>query len=272
MYTHLDNQSSDKLCNIIDQNRFGQPIIFINKLPINITVIQEKVYSHAIINAGILPSLGNLSLAYDRHVCISYNMTKRQTPVVVGNVTAYPNIYRRDIIAGGDLSSINVHNLLCFPIVVGKNGKPIMEIQENVFLGDPLEHGNVTIAPTVSYDNFNLGINIGDQFDIYIDNRLKCLPSIQSQFIKLYSFIINDINENDIFVGYAGSLVSANTKTGASVGFNLKQGTGNAIYRIGPNNIRRDQIPNEGIGIKPKNFKTLARNLQLSGGNVGHIC
>lgn len=272
-YKRLTQQPSDIIARNIDAYNEGNPVVLVNKLPIDIVVIHENaqeskiigtllahqtlnIADSTIIDGDILHfkymNLKTISLAF---VCPSHSVTKRHSTINVGTSMSYPGIYKRDISLGGDLSSINIHNLLPWPIIISKKEKPLMIIEANSDLGDPNNHGNLTISPYIYYDNYGMGINIGTKFDVSIDNRYGMLGNKPT--IELYSFEISDINDNEIFIGGVSPIICASVNTGTQKSINYihqKQQIGRAIYRFG-DDIDLEDIPPEGVGIRAKNAR-----------------
>lgn len=285
----LTNQVSDIYCKDIDEKIQNDPIVFHNKLPINIIVLYEK-NTHDTIRgpSGQVQKIGEinaqktlaLSVEFSKSVnngdlfhfmytknpienspqknnnpfvpsgngtgylyaCPSINITKRHGSILVGGVSTYTKTFRRDIHPGGDISSINVHNLLAWPLTIYKDGRKVMYIEPNIYLESPYHHNDMTITPSVYYDNFNLGLNVGTTFEVYMN--------VGEKLIKLYDFMLNDIDENIILIGNVSPLVDSSVATGANEYITKKQQTGRAIYRIGPDL----QVPfNHNIGVLSKN-------------------
>ena len=271
-YDDITSYPSDKLSRDIDNfnSKIHDSLTFINKLPVHIKVIQEPIGENInvqdrIIDRGILYAKNTLKVPYNeiidgdlfhfidphsgKFICRSYSVTKRHGTVLVGNVAAYSETYKRDISAGGDLSSVNIHNLLPWPIIItvgptgGSVGTPdivsplresssILKIQANVDLNNPKYHGDITVSPSVYFDNLNQGINIGTQFEVYIS-----IPSSNGEGLTqhLYTFTINDNNEDRIFIGIVSPIIDQSELTGISGDYMLapRNTTGRAIYRLG---------------------------------------
>ncbi len=312
MRQYLHSSAPPKIDNVQDYNvvhaaATSAPVMFVNKLPCFITIVQEGRWSGKSKQVGVVSPLKTFELASNSvldgdlfhflyevkgalfFACRSCNITKSHGPVMIGNISVYPGVYRRDISAGGDLSSINIRNLLPWPIIVSSaNNKPVAFVEKNTTLGDPNAHGNITISPSVYYDNNNMGINIGTMFKVYIDNNnnVMGLPSPVPSVVPLYSFIIRDANDNEILIGNTGPIIDKSIGTGTNAKITFQQQTGRAIYRIG-DDMPLDSIPPEGVGVRAKNAKgtdyvranliyntktrstnTIARHPKLSGNNV----
>ena len=251
-YETLSNQTSDILSKTIDNfnETHNTPFLLINKLPVNIMVTQENRYSNKISSRGKISAYGTLKLQSESisdgdllhfsnyessqlsppeiyFVCPSHNVTKRHGPVAIGGVSSVSGTYRRDISMGGDVSSINVHNLLPWKLVIKMFDKIVMTISANVDLHDPLHHGDLTVSPYVYFDNLNQGIDIGTKFDVSI-------LSLKNKETYLYSFVLNDIDENHIFIGLTSTLIDKSVSTGMSGNSYLpSENSGRSVYRLG---------------------------------------
>lgn len=285
-YKRLVQQPSDTIARNIDAYIQGSPVILVNKLPVDIVVIHENARESKIIGTllahqtlSIADNINNLIRDGDilhfkymnlrstkmEFVCPSHSVTKRHSNINVGTPMSYPGIYKRDISPGGDLSSINIHNLLPWPIIISKKQKPLMIIEANSDLGNPNNHGNLTISPSIYYDNYNMGINIGTKFDVSIDNRSGLLSFDKSKStIDLYSFEITDVNDNEIFIGGVSPIIGASVNTGTNNYIHQRQHIGRAIYRFG-DDIDLEDIPPEGVSIKSKAKNARGTDIKRTG-------
>lgn len=319
-YDELSNQPSDKLCGYLDLHYDCVPVVFINNLPLDVLIIQEsssvdhslKVISNNlpppidfVINnisniVGIVKgSQGKLTLnsknvkdgdifyfkntANTMFVCPSYRIVKRHGNVLIGSVSTFTGTFKRDISAGGDLSSVNFRNLLPWPLLIKTKGKVVAYVDQNVDLGSPNHHGDLTVSPSVYYDNLNQGVNIGTHFDVYIvfnkGNKLM-------KEVFFLSFIIHDNDVHDIFIGNVTSQIDKKNLTDVNSDISDYNGnySGRAIYRLGGDFqriIEKNSTSNCSQGID-KNRNTLyhrnirstvplARYMKVSGENVSKI-
>jgi hypothetical protein len=296
-YESITNQPSDRLTKNIDKFDADtkQYIKLINKLPVDIAVVQETIGKNiniesAPIYRGVLKSKSVLEINYNeltdgdllhfidpnskdiKFICRSYDVTKRHGDILVGNVASYTETYKRDISAGGDISSINIHNLLGWPVVIttGRTGGSIagnndiyniINVQANINLQNPRYHGDLTMSPSSYFDNLNQGINIGTTFEVY--------ASINNMSHHLYSFTINDNNEDRIFIGITSAIIDQSELTGISGSYMLapQNTTGRAIYRLGSSerdlskpNFLPGQLPNYAFDAKNSNNTDKLRN------------
>ena len=196
-------------------------------------------------NSGEIPQ--NLSF-----VCPSIDVVKRFGNIIIGGIVSFTKTFKRDIHPGGDISSINIHNMLPWPLNIYMDGKKVMVIDRNHDLGT-IHHGDLTQSPVVYFDNWNRGLNIGTRFDIYIiRNDLK--ESINPLYLS--TFVISDTNQDHIFIGQPSNQIDDSSITGANTRNAIINGTGQAIYRIGDiNPLNKSMIYNKVEGINTNNRK-----------------
>lgn len=247
-YNRLNDQTQDIEAKRIDKMIENIPFTIVNKLPVDIIVTQESGYTLPLIKPvqNLLPSLNSITLSTARDgdvlhfqyfnfnekslkfVCPSHIISKRTGRLYVGNVSSYTKTYKRDTHPGGDISSINVHNLLPWDIYLYKNDDhhPSILVQSN---SDNLEieryRGDLTMSPMVYYDNRNMGLHIGTKFRVYASINPKA-PT------KLYDFYISDIDEDHILIGDVSPQIDEHTSTGANPQIYTVMHTGAAIYRM----------------------------------------
>jgi len=251
-YNRLNFQTPDLEATRIDNLIRNKPFVIINKLPVDISIIQEDNESSPITMIGrsmMLPARGRIEMDDAKDgvilhfqykdprtnkldfVCPSHKILKRTGKLFVGGVTSYTKTYRRDIHPGGDISSINVHNLLPWDIILYTNGAPVMNVQRNLDLGTAKHHGDLTVSPYVYYDNNRQGLKIGTSFEVFAFIPKGGVDTTKS-LTKLYSFMIDDIDLNHIFVGDPNPQIDEHTSTGANPQIYSVQHTGRAIYRF----------------------------------------
>jgi hypothetical protein len=167
-----------------------------------------------------------------------------------------------------------------------------MYIDANVDLGNSSHHGDMTTAPSVYFDDLNMGIQLGTQFEVFIDGTKKSTFSggiVNAPTKSLYTFVINDIDVADIFIGGVSPAIDLHEATGANMDINFKSVTGRAIYRLGEDRLSFALKYNDSMAILPKNgpgtdmhrnsfnkdnsykyrsTNPSARHKQLSGGNI----
>jgi len=306
-YDQVSELYSDKIANSVDEYLKGSPLRLNNKLPVEVYVFQESykgrfkvgsikpgeslfLQDDSISDGDVLHFLYNPQKnqpgSYS-HICPSHSVTKRHGTILIGTVSSYTKTYRRDISAGGDVSSINVHNMLPWDLVVAISGKPVMYIQKNRELNNSRYNGDITVSPSVYFDNLNQGINIGTKFDIYA-NLDGSVPSVDLSKNKyLYSFVLNDIDQDRIIVGVISSVIDQSRMTGIN-----SKNSGKALYRLGSvDNKEPIFVPGERtfyafnakngpgtdrkratINSNVRSTNPLARHKMLSGNNVirGH--
>lgn len=251
-YTQLNLQTPDIQAHLEDNVIEDYPIIFNNCLPIDIALLIEKKWTNDSVFGGNILANGKLGLESHKNdknlqdgdiihflhfvgdktygfVCPSHTFTKRVGEIFVGNVISYIGSFKRDLSSGWDVSSLVFHNLLKWPIVIFHKGYPVAAISANTFLGDKIHHNDLTISPSAYYDNQGLGIMMGSKFDVKFDDRyVKNLPNK-----VIYSFVVDDIDVNHIFIGGVGVQIDNHNSSGANPQIYLVSNTGRAIYRMG---------------------------------------
>lgn len=285
-YNKITEYPSDTLCKYVDNAMAvtDTPVIFINKLPINLVVLQELRFSNGTVRtAGQLKAKGKLfldsttvqdgdifyfqyvpnhnghtlsSYTNPKFACTSIAITKRHGAIIVGNVSSVVNMYRRFLFSGADVSSINLHNLLPWPLIITLEDTPVAYLDRNVDLGDSNHHGDLTVTPTIYFDNMGRGLNLGTTFGVYIDNKdgtfpieSSCQKKSQGVFgeggipdnsplfkaIYLYNFVLSDIDMDHIFIGDVSPTIDKKNLTSATPSPYPQNTTGRSIYRIGEN-------------------------------------
>ena len=48
---------------------------------------------------------------------------------------------------------------------------PIVYVERNCRFRKLKHHGDLTVSPSVYFDNLNQGLKLGTKFDVFIDNR-----------------------------------------------------------------------------------------------------
>lgn len=264
-YDKISQQYSDKYAKKVDEYLQGYPIKLLNKLPVKVYVVVQRnlkfVMQTEVNPRGetLIPyeniEDGDLaSFYYDpsgkdnkevveqdglRHVCPTHSITKRHGTILVGNVSSYVQTYRRDISAGGDLSSINVHNMLPWDLTItkGEGGRVAMFVQGNRSLDDFKYNGNIAVSPSVYYDDLNQGVDIGTKFNVYADTAFSKPTTNINDLTYLFSFTINDVDEDRIIVGVVSSVIDKSVMTGIN-----SKNSGRAIYRLGSNEPGQNSV------------------------------
>lgn len=319
LYEKLDDQPSDQIAHYLDNLIVDLPTVLVNKLPVDITVILEKRWSDLILNAGILRAKGNLSIPYNRiedgdllhfldenkkFITKSHRVTKRTGKILVGNVSVNTKTYKRDIHPGADLSSVNMHNMLPWPLAIymstgTKNHgskTPAVLLDPNTLLGDPNHHGDKTMTPSVYFDNLGFGINIGTIFNVVAVMRNKKPDELSvKKMVYLFSFKITSTDNADIFIGDVNPIIGESNFTDVSPPLHEKNTTGRAIYRLGESqdsmgNVGNIYFPDGKRTITSKNYAGFDKNRNtintrndystvpsakykmLSGNNVFEMC
>ena len=266
-YDVISQQYSDRYGQVVDNYMNGYPIKVLSKLPVKIYVtvqrglngvLQTEIEprSHVLlpwneIEDGDLisfyydPTLTNSKQVIDndslRHVCPTHSITKRHGTILVGNVSSYTQTYKRDISPGGDLSSINVHNMLPWNLTITRGGsdQAVMYVQANRNLDDFTYNGDISISPSVYYDNHNQGVDVGTKFNVFANiNNISIPTTNTNKLTYLYSFSINDIDEDRIIIGVISSVIDKSVMTGVN-----SKNSGRALYRLGDSVNERDSNP-----------------------------
>lgn len=247
-YNQVSQLYSDKIAESVDQYLKGSPLRLNNKLPVEVYVMQESYKGQ--FNVGSIKPGESLFLRDDsvsdgdilhflytpqykskgsyNHISPSHSVTKRHGTILIGTISSYTQTYRRDISPGGDVSSINVHNMLPWNLVIAIGAKPVMYIQKNYELDNPRYNGDITVSPSVYYDNLNQGIKLGTKFDVYA-NLDGVEPTVDLSKNKyLYSFVLNDTDQDRIIIGVISSVIDQSRMTGVN-----SKNSGRAIYRLG---------------------------------------
>lgn len=311
IFNELDDQNSDILAHYIDENNelSGKPVVLVNNLPIDIFVTQDLVNLNKTLYVGKIPAHGTLKLPYNSvtdgdvfrfeysgsiinnmelpkryFVCPSHSITKRHGSIIIGTVSSYAATFRRDIMASNDIASINMHNMLPWPVLITIDEKPIIYLQGNIDLENKYYHGDLTTSPSVYYDNFNMGIKLDTIFKAKVNIENKNPPV----WIDLYSFIIGDKDLSEIFIGMTSTLIDKKIFTSTTPGKYPQNTTGSSIYRLGTIELDKTGARGKQMSLIPKNFPPedknrtnfiypsqrstvpYARYKQLSNGNV--IC
>jgi hypothetical protein len=300
-YNQVSQLYSDKIAQTVDQYLAGSPLRLNNKLPVEVHVFQESYRGK--FNVGSIKPAESLFLRDDSisdgdvlhflykpqssssysHICPSHSVTKRHGTILIGTVSSYTKTYRRDISPGGDVNSINVHNMLPWDLVVAIAGKPVMYVQKNRELNNPRYNGDITVSPSVYFDDIRRGVNIGTKFDIFanLEGNEPSVDLTKNKF--LYSFVLNDIDQDRIIVGVVSPVIDQSRMTGIN-----SKNSGKALYRLG--NIDKVEpvfVPGERtfyafnakngpgtdkkratLGSNVRSTNPLARHKMLSGNNV----
>lgn len=250
-YETLDNQYSDQYAKIVDNYLEGSPIKVLSKLPVKIYVTVQRGLK--VVMETTIESRNYVFLPYDkiengdlinfyydptgkndgnfdnlRHVAPTHSITTRHGTILVGNVSSVNKTYKRDISPGRDLSSINVHNMLPWDLTILKGVKPVMYVQKNQNLDNVKYNGNITISPSVYYDDLNQGVDIGTSFNVYANTKFGKPTMDINKLTYLFSFTINDIDEDRIIIGVVSSVIDRSIMTGVN-----SKNSGRAIYRLG---------------------------------------
>jgi hypothetical protein len=301
-YTKLNNQNSDYRISKINKAIEGRDVVFENKLPVEmIVVLETRPYANIRALGTMLPhgrlvvsdtEINDGDLVHFQYfrdnerffVCPSHKMVKLQGTLYVGTVATVPGIIQRDIHPGGDVSSINVHNMLPWPLVISIGDIPVMRIQPNIDLGSAHHHGDLTVSPSVYFDNLNQGIKLGTFFRVHIERGGK--------LEYLYGFTIDDIDANHIFIGDVSPQVDSQIATEATIKLANISRTGRSIYRIGtsgpytgmytdaaagvgtvmPKNHAGTDMHRNSVGNSSRSTNPNARYKMLSRSNVVSMC
>jgi hypothetical protein len=301
-YDRLNDQNSDKVAHYLDSQIKNIPTTLINHLPVNISIFLEKKWSHKIYFIGIIKEKSTFKISFDliedgdllhfkdstqqNFILKSHIFIRRLSSILLGNVTTSTKTFKRNVHPGADLSSVNMYNMLPFPLAIymatgntvnnkkadqiggqttfdfGKN-TPAVLLDANNFLGSPEHHGDRTMAPTVYFDNLGFGINIGTIFYVFAIMREKKLNEMSTnKKVYLYAFMINSTDNTDIFIGDISPIIGESNFTEVSPPLHEKNTTGRAIYRLGEEqdsmgNVGNMHFPTGERMITPKNYPPL---------------
>jgi hypothetical protein len=315
VFSELDHQNSDIIAHYIDEKNelSGDPVVLINKLPIEIFVTQDLINFNKTLFVGKIAAHGTLKLPYNSvtdgdtfrfeycgsfynnielpkrcFVCPSHSVTKRHGSIIIGTVSSYAATFRRDIMASNDIASINMHNMLPWPVMITIDEKPIIYLQGNIDLENKYYHGDLTTSPSVYYDNFNMGIKLDTIFKAKVNIKNKNPKESKDSWLDLYSFCIGDKDLSEIFIGMTSTLIDKKLLTSTTPGKYPQNTTGTSIYRLGMVELDKTGSRGKTLSLIPKNFPPedknrtnfiypsqrstvpYARYKQLSNGNI--IC
>lgn len=264
-YDRISEQYPDKYAKVVDDYLENYPIKLINKLPVKVYAVVQRGLKF-VMQTEIEPR-GETLIPYEniedadlisfyynplgkndvsiiekdglRHVCPTHSITKRHGTILVGNVSSYVQTYKRDISPGGDLSSINVHNMLPWDLTItkGEGGRVAMFVQKNTNLDDFRYNGNIAISPSVYYDNLNQGVDVGTKFNVYANTSFSNPTTDINKLDYLFSFTINDIDEDRVIIGVVSSVIDKSVMTGIN-----SKNSGRAIYRLGSNEPGQNDV------------------------------
>ena len=252
------------------------PVVLTNALPVHVIVTQERLHPRSTNTLGQLKPHGTMEidqgvlqggdLLHFQHgndhgenhfVTPSMEYRPHHGSITVGSIAASNGGWNRDIHPNGDISSIRMRNMLPWPIFVYHNNRKVGWIQPNKNLGSD-EHGNVLAAPFIYFDDGNMGLKLGDTFQLRIDNsKVRGVPE------KLYSFALTDRNISEIMIGQGNVEIGQSVKP-SSFG-----------YRLGSN----DMFPRTHNAVGTDDHRSsfhrsrvpVARHKVLSGANVVSI-
>jgi len=265
-YDLISHQYPDKYAKVVDDYLEGSPIKVVNKLPVKVYAVVQRGLAFVIqfdleprgstlLGWNDIQDADLISFYYNpsgkddttainkdglRHVCPTHSITKRHGTILVGNVSSYVQTYKRDVSPNSDLSSINVHNMLPWDLTITKSGsnRVVMYVQGNRSLDSFTYNGDITVSPSVYYDDFNQGVDVGTSFSIYANTKFSQPTTDINKLTYLYSFTINDIDEDRIIVGVISSVIDKSNMTGVD-----SKNSGKSIYRLGNNEPAYNDTP-----------------------------
>jgi hypothetical protein len=265
-YDVISQQYPDKYAKVVDDYLDGSPIKVVNKLPIKVYAVVQRglnfvmqfdleprgstflkwneIQDADLVSFYYNPSGKNNESVIEkdglRHVCPTHSITKRHGTILVANVSSYVQTYKRDVSPSSDLSSINVHNMLPWDLTITKSGsnRVAMYVQANRSLDSFTYNGNIAMSPSVYYDNFNQGVDVGTKFSVYANTTFSEPTNDINKLTYLYSFTINDIDEDRIIIGVISSVIDKSNMTGLD-----SKNSGRAIYRLGKNEPAYNDTP-----------------------------
>jgi len=272
----LTDQPQDLMRRRASQSISCLPVVLKNALPVHVIVTQERKHPDMInelgqlephgtmqVQPGVLQGGDLLHFKYGNETGCNYFVTpsmeyrEHQGNITVGSIAASHGGWKRDIHPNGDVSSIRIRNMLPWPLFVYHNGNQVAWVQQNQSLGTS-EHGNVLAAPYIYFDNGNMGLKLGDTFELRIDNRgERDVPT------KLYGFALHDRNIAEIIVGQ-GNVEIGRSEKPSNFGYRL--GPGGMFPRT--HNAVGTDVPRSSL---PRSRVPAARHKVLSGSNVMKI-
>ena len=284
-YKGLQDQPQDETRRRVIQATVGRTVKIKNMLPIDVIIIQERPHPHFIRELTTIPAKKILEIEYDNirdkdilhfqyivdsqgkkeFACPSIEYRSHHGSIAIGSIASSNGGYKRDIHPNGDVSSIRIWNTLPFPIIVYHNDRKVGFIHSNDTLGREDYHGNILASPNIYFDNGNMGLHLGDVFQLKIDNSSN--PRIPED---LYGFSLNDRNISEIMIGQGSVEIDDKVKPETH------------IYRLGvdgksiTSRLRGDYFPRthnaKGTDFHRSSMKTsrvpVARYKSLSGSNV----
>jgi len=227
--TSITEQPQDVIRDGINNEIENNPVTLKNSLPFHIVVFQERddlSYSGSRrlsqlrpnesieVTPGVIKTGDLLHFMYfgpsvksqGHFVTPSILVRKHLGIINIGSVVSAQGGYNRDIHPNGDISSVRIHNMLPWPLYISHNNKRVGFVGGNRTLGTK-EHGNMLASPAIYFDNGNMGLKLGDKFQIFVDNSLA--PEIPRY---LYSFSVVDRNVSEIFIGQGSTETDSSHK------------------------------------------------------------
>jgi hypothetical protein len=113
-----------------------------------------------------------------------------------------------------------------------------MYIQSNRNLDSFTYNGNISVSPSVYYDDLNQGVDVGTKFSVYANTAFSKPTNDINKLTYLYSFTINDIDEDRIIIGVISSVIDKSNMTGLD-----SKNSGRAIYRLGKDEPAYNDTP-----------------------------
>lgn len=202
--TELYKQPQDIMRHKSEITYIGEPVRLKNFLPFYIDVIHERPYPHFIKKLGSLPPNQIMEIPYgevngkdlfhfqyqNKTICSSIEYRTHHGIIGVGGVSFSNGGYKRDYHPNGDISSVRLWNMLPFSLYVYHNGRKIGWMHANENVDHQKEHGNVLAAPSIYFDNGNMGLKLGDTFELKTRSGMY-----------IYDFALNDRNISEIMIG-----------------------------------------------------------------------
>jgi len=215
-YMGITDQPQDNVRQRVIDATTGISVKLKNTLPVTVIVTQERPHPHFIKELVTIPPKGLAEIRYniikakdilhfqytvDDHgtkmfVAPSMEYRVHHGQIAIGSIASSNGGYNRDIHPNGDISSVRIWNTLPWPIYIYHNDRKAGWIHANDTLGHKDYHGNILASPNIYFDDGNMGLKLGDIFNLKIDNSGD--PNVPEE---LYSFALHDRNISEIMIG-----------------------------------------------------------------------
>jgi hypothetical protein len=217
----VGDQYSDLLRREEQEHTSKKEFVLYNNLHVNVKVVHEIPYPKSVTTIDVIKPNSFLKIlpgqikdndifhfiyesdkTSSTFACPSVRVKLHLGGIVIGSIVSAQGGYNRDIHFNGDISSVRIHNMLAWPILLHLNGKKVAYIDKNNELGT-YRHGDQITAPHIYFDNSNKGLKINDVFEIEI------VENGTGNARKWKTFVISDRYISEIFIGQPTTQVSA---------------------------------------------------------------